>query len=384
MIKKIIESSANILLLLLLLMAAVSYNGKLFGHKIEDIFSNTDTKVELLQPGEEQLRQLGLHRVKLQKVSSGVWSVVDSPEKEIVVHSQRYSKGIYGFSGPIPMYIHLDSDKRIQNILLMDNDETPEFLDNIKSKGIISQWIGKDYDSLSTFKPDALSGATLTSNAINQSLLNSIAGVNNASGAAVSTTIDIKSIIAVLVIIMAIITSFLSKKYKHLRLYQMIVNTIVLGFWCGKFISFKVLAGWVSNGINLVSGGVVLLMLILSIVLPLFFNKKTFYCMWVCPFGAAQELAGKITKRRVHLGKKTIKILNNSKEIITLIVFISMWLGLAPDILDYEPFTAFIFNNASVAVFIIAGLSLITAIFIPRPWCRFVCPAGQILKWIHK
>lgn len=106
--------------------------------------------------------------------------------------------------------------------------------------------------------------------------------------------------------------------------------------------------------------------------------------MWVCPFGAAQELAGKITKRRVHLGKKTIKILNNSKEIITLIVFISMWLGLASDILDYEPFTAFIFNNASVAVFIIAGLSLITAIFIPRPWCRFVCPAGQILKWIHK
>jgi polyferredoxin len=66
-----------------------------------------------------------------------------------------------------------------------------------------------------------------------------------------------------------------------------------------------------------------------------------------------------------------------------LLLFIA-WMGLGVGILKYEPFSAFLFQHASWIVLILAGSVLSISVVIPRPWCRFVCPMGQILSWIQK
>jgi polyferredoxin len=195
---------------------------------------------------------------------------------------------------------------------------------------------------------------------------------------------DIKTIAALLVIILGVIVSFRFKTNKHLRTIQLVLNTVVLGFWCGKFISINVLLGWTANGMNLLTSSAVFLMLVLSFVMPLFFKKKSFYCNWICPFGSAQELAGKLNKKKLHPSPSLMKVLKHTQTFITLAVFFCLWMGIASDIVNYEPFSAFIFKHASLAVLIIAGISLLISIITPRPWCRFVCPTGQILNWTNK
>ncbi|GAF05888.1 4Fe-4S binding protein [Saccharicrinis fermentans] len=384
---KFIESASNTLLLLLFFMAAVSYNGKLFGYKSQDLLSGKKEFVEILPPTHTQLEHLGLENMQLEEDSKGIWRIKNSSENERVVNTLAFSKGIYGFGGPIPMYLYLDKSNTIKQIVLGENSETPDFLASVLQDGIVSQWLGKNTEKMSNIMPDALSGATMTSNAINFSIQKTLDVVDNKSSSRYWwTVLDIKTIIALLVIFLGlIISSIKSKKKKHLRTAMLVLNTGVLGIWCGKFISLNILLGWVANGMNLLTSGVVFLMLLLSVLMPLFFkNKKSYYCNWICPFGSAQELAGRLSKKKIKIGAKFMQILKHTREVITLCVFVGMWLGMASDIANYEPFSAFIFQHASVAVLLIAGLGMLTAVFISRPWCRFVCPTGQVLSWMNK
>ena len=382
---KLIEKISNIVLLLLLFMAAVSYNGKLFGKKLENIIGTEEESIKILPPDAGQLKLLGLSDAVLDDESFGTWSVNRDNAGEYIINTSAFSEGIYGFAGPVPMYIYLDSDRKVKGILLQENSETPDFIESVKDNGIISQWIGKSSSDISSFKPDALSGATITSNAINNSIKQSLSASGGTSiNRGVMDVFDIKSIVALLVIVFGLLLSFKSRANKKLRTIQLILNTAVLGLWCGKFISLKVMLSWTSNGVNVIAGMVLVIMLLLSVVLPIFFNKKSFYCNWICPFGSAQELAGKLNKNKVRIGNKTMNVLKHSREVITLGVFLLLWLGIATDIIDYEPFSAFIFQHASFAVILIALLSLLASVFTPRPWCRFACPTGQVLKWINK
>jgi Na+-translocating ferredoxin:NAD+ oxidoreductase RnfG subunit len=382
---KFIESIANMVLLLLLLMAAVSYNGKLFGRKAEDLFKSKEDAIEINIPTKKQLSELGLQNIQLQESAKGVWKTSSEEQSEKVINTKAFSKGIYGFGGQVPMLMHIDKENRIQNILLLENNETPDFIQSIQEKGIIKQWFGKNYSEAADLKPDVLSGATMTSTAINRSITSSLAAISNHK-ASINwlSVLDLKTIAALLVILLGIVVSFAFKGNKKLRTIQLILNTVILGLWCGKFISIKILLGWTSNGMNLLSSGIVFLMLILAVFMPLFFGKKAYYCTWICPLGSAQELAGKLKKKKWQPSKKAMGILKWSQTAITLSLFFCLWLGLAADIVDYEPFSAFIFQHASFAVLAIAIVSLVTAVFTPRPWCRFACPTGQVLNWTNK
>lgn len=82
--------------------------------------------------------------------------------------------------------------------------------------------------------------------------------------------------------------------------------------------------------------------------------------------------------------KDKLKILKHTRKCITVGLFAAMWLEASTSIAGYEPFSAFLFQHASTAVLIIAGLSLIISLFTPKPWCRFACPTGEMLKWTDK
>ena len=67
------------------------------------------------------------------------------------------------------------------------------------------------------------------------------------------------------------------------------------------------------------------------------------------------------------------KILFGVLMFLTLTGIFSAWT-------DYELFTAFIWQSASVVVIIIAILFVVLSVFVPRPYCRFVCPTGTVFK----
>ena len=386
-IKNLAENLSSLIIVFVLLAASVVQNGKILGTETDDLFSSDEQK-EAKAPTKKELIQVGYSSVKLEKIQNGIWRIKDENNnlKGNVIASLVFNENVFGYAGNIPLFIYTDEDQKISHISVLQNDETPAFMKRVRSKGIVSQWIGKDTKEISKFTPDAVSGATMTSDAINKSVQTSIAVFNSskASYADFKLDWDLKTWLAILVIFSGVFLSIFKAKSKSLRIIQLTLNTLILGFWCGKFLSFEIFLGWTSNGMNIWTNMVLFLMLAFAVLLPMFTKKKSFYCSWVCPFGSAQELAGKITKKKTHIPSNVLKYLKHSQKIITLALFFCLWIGIASDIVHYEPFSAFIFQHASWAVLAIAILSLITSIFINRPWCRFACPTGQILNWANK
>ena len=63
--------------------------------------------------------------------------------------------------------------------------------------------------------------------------------------------------------------------------------------------------------------------------------------------------------------------------VLTALALTGVWSGW----MDYELFTAFLFTAASWVVVVFAAVVLVLSVFVPRPYCRFVCPTGTLLKF---
>lgn len=133
-----------------------------------------------------------------------------------------------------------------------------------------------------------------------------------------------------------------SRRY---RLCQQILNIVVLGFWCGTFMSWSAIIGYMSNGMNVITLLLPILLLIVAFIYPLF-GKKNYYCTNVCPYGGLQEIVGKSVKFKVRMSSKIIKNLNTFRKVL----------------------------------FAIAIVFALLSTIVMRPYCRFVCPMGSLFK----
>lgn len=160
------------------------------------------------------------------------------------------------------------------------------------------------------------------------------------------------------------------------------LNVVVLGLWTGTFVSFTLLLRLFSGGISVGIIGTLaasLLVVVVALLYPLF-GKPAHYCAHLCPFGSAQDLAGKLTKRKPVLPHQVVKVLITFRQLLWAVLTALMMTGTWTAWMDYELFTAFIYSSASIWVIALAVVFLILSVWVPRPYCRFVCPTGSIIK----
>jgi len=108
---------------------------------------------------------------------------------------------------------------------------------------------------------------------------------------------------------------------------------------------------------------------------------KNFYCHYMCPFGAVQELQNKLA------GLPQLKVYGRAREYGTymppVLAFIAIILALItdnPSAVNYEPFSL-IFGRTGVEIqWIMLPLTLFFAFFSFRFYCRFACPVGYLLS----
>lgn len=341
-----------IIIALLLLTVAIQRNQKAFGTPVD----------QLLEP----------------KVEDKSAPISELSNDTVLINSTTIVKGISGYGGPTPVSIYI-SDGKIAKVTALPNTETPDFLSFVLETGILESWNGLSPENAIEKKVDAIAGATLSSEALIANVNQALRYYSKSAASQAANPFNVKNIIAILVILAGIVVSYLSKKGMW-RNVILILNVIVLGFWCGYFISLSLLVNWLSNGVNLIVALVPLCLLAVAIALP-FFGKKGHYCTWHCPLGSAQELMGKARKNKFKIPTKWIKYLSYLREGIMLTLLFIMWLGVGFSIMDYELFSAFLFQSASIGMLIATVIVLILSIFINKPYCRFVCPTGTLLQF---
>ena len=298
-----------------------------------------------------------------------------------VITTANIAKEVWGYGGNVPLNIYL-KDGRIDHVVALPNSESPEYFKTVEDGGLLAAWDGKTPSEAATLHVDGVTGATMSSTAVIESMHKAMEYAEGASLSASNRAPAWKSLkfwCGLLVVICGMIIPFLTKNKKY-RTIQLSLNFIVLGIWSGTFISLSLMVNYLSNGVHLATAIIPLLLLVAAFIYPLF-GKKQHYCTWICPLGSAQELLGKALKKKIRMSPNAVKYLTWFRELLWMLLLAVMWLGVGFELMDYELFSAFMFNQAPVALMIVAGLFAILSAFVPRPYCRFVCPTGSIIKF---
>ncbi len=335
---------------------AVVRNGSLFGRDMTELFSASSSAGE---------------------TADSVAAITYTSGGEII-NTTTIGKDILGYGGTVPLLIYI-SDGRIDSISSLPNAETPKFFNRLAEGGLTRAWNGKTLAEAAELKVDGITGATYSSNAF---IGNVRAGVAYAEGAKASgseSPISAAAIAALVIIAAGAILPLFIHRPAY-RLVQQLLNVAVLGFWAGTFIDYAMMLNFFSNAPRFTLSFIItLLLLVTGLIYPLF-GKPNYYCTWICPFGSLQELAGKVSKRKWHMSPALVKGLDNFRQLLWVVLLALLYIGCGTSWIDYEIFTGFIVESASWIIIAVGLLFVILSIFITRPFCRFVCPTGSILK----
>jgi ferredoxin len=114
---------------------------------------------------------------------------------------------------------------------------------------------------------------------------------------------------------------------------------------------------------------------LLPILFALFFGRV--FCGAACPLGAVQDLLA-IRPRKVP------KALDSALTVLPYVwlglgVFFA-WQGAAFVICEYDPFVGFFRLSMRSGAFWLSIAFVLLSLFVGRPYCRFLCPYGALLR----
>lgn len=301
-----------------------------------------------------------------------------------VIFTSPACDDIKGFGGTVPFAIIFTPKNKIRELYLLPNSETASWIDKLNSQDFFSTWNGLTCKEASQKQVDAVSGATFTSTAVIKSVnkrLSVFAATKEVEkrGGWFNT---VGLILSFIVLIFALFCFLVPQQTARFRIVLLFASVGILGFWAGDFLSIALLHNWLINGLSIKSQIFLFIVMILAVLIPILTNRA-FYCQYLCPFGALQELTGKINKKKIAVENPFKKILKSIKYVFLFVLVLLVVVATDVNIEDFEPFSAFKFKFASLSVLIIAVFMLFLSIFINKPWCRFFCPTGALLNMLR-
>lgn len=371
------------ILLIIVLMFGLGFNGgSMFGYNI----SNKRADEKSFVAFEDAVERYFDQKVSL-KSDDGVMFDVEDGGGEIigyVIWSDSFSQECPGYGGRTPMAIFLDKDQYIRSVQLLQSNESGRFVARLQSLGFFASWDGHHVLDRIT-NPDAVSGATFTSRAV-------IANVDAALSYIItsrrqSTQIDwsavYQQLIVLGVVILSLVCFFFPARTKRLRIPSLIISVVVLGIWQGTFLSIDLLYNWLIHGVSLTARFAMIAIVIISLLAPLLFSRS-YYCTHLCPFGALQELIGRLNPHKFVVPAKILLVFRWIRQAFLVAVIVLLFVNPHFEPSEIEPFTVFMIRSAAVSVIVIAAIGLVTSIFVQRAWCRLFCPTGEILSFLQR
>lgn len=298
-----------------------------------------------------------------------------------LLHAGRHYKGVMGYHGPTPLLIGLSADGKVDGVVLLNNYESPSYIRMIKQDSWLQSWNGMSMEQALNAEVDYVSRATVSCRAIEQTMRTRLSVYLKAESKKRkrSALAWVKDGAAMAVLVFGLLSFFFRRQLKAYRSWLHVASVGVLGLWSGLFLSMDLVGSWALLGANWQAVPLLVAIAALAVLLPLTTNRA-FYCQYICPYGALQELAGKIPAPKPSVNPKVFNTLKELPGLLLLAIAGLLFFGMELDLNLAEPFSAFLLEAAPIVVLILAVAFVLLSIFTPKPWCNYFCPTGRLLK----
>ena len=309
-----------------------------------------------------------------------------------VFSTSNLAPNIYGYGGTLDLAVYVERTGVLRRFDIISSNETPAYLDMLLSWK--RELLGKNIFEPAPFKDiDAVSGATLTSDAIVQTL--ETAGRTFArqvlgkevepgepearqpkAGIMNSQSRDFLCLAALLAL--AVMLRYQPNLW--MRRFMLAASLVATGVLLNLQYSTQQVMSLLSLNVGAVAlSGPFFLVALVPLFVLLFGNV---YCGYVCPFGAIQELVGDFWPGRVNksVDKRVWRYARSAKYFLLLLVVILFAITRDYTVLGADPLiTIFspVRNRPAVGITVAV---LILSVFFGRFWCRNLCPAGAFLS----
>ena len=314
------------------------------------------------------------------------WALRTSPAADRVV----------GYQGPTDALIGFDPEGRVAGVAVLASFDNEPYVGYVRDDRAFRRvYRGLTCEALAGIDPDAtgvegVSGATMTSQAVAQGIVRAArahqagpaAGARRLSIAAVVRDLDGPRLGALAVIAVGVVTAFTRLRGGWFgRLALPLTVLAYLGFGAGALCSQAQVWGWAQAGVP--RGAVVLAALAaVAMVLPAT-TRRNVYCSHLCAHGAAQQLLVRLARPRRTVPAALQPWLRALPTALLALAILVAVLHLPLNLVDLEPFDAYLPTVAGVAALGLCGASLAASAFWPMAYCRHACPTGALLDHLR-
>lgn len=308
-----------------------------------------------------------------------------------VLRTSPVSDKITGYVGSTDTLVGLDPGMKVVGIRIRSSQDTKDHVEDVgRDEYFTSRWTGKTWDEVAGTEPHAagiegVSGASLTSIAIANGIHQRFRKASEATAASPPPVrFGAPDIGLIAVIGVAFAFSFVEKLRGRAwarRGFQAVLIGYV-GFANGQILSQSLLGGWAASAVPWRLAPGLVLLTAAALIVP-WATRRQVYCSQICPHGAAQEWAGRLSKRRVKVPRGIDRGLRWLPALLIALVLVVVMFQLPFDLAGIEAFDAYLVRAAGWATITIAVVGLVAAAFVPMAYCKYGCPTGMVLSFVR-
>lgn len=311
----------------------------------------------------------------------------ETPERYCFVASDFVDPGV-GYAGPIDLAVCLDRTGVLIDVRPLSSRETPRYFARLEHWWAAWRgWPAVDADANAPSPVDAVSGATVSSRAVIDTLRRAApafaAAARLREGHAAAANGGIRWPRETVALAAFAAAALVLRRRATLRVWArravLAACLGVFGLWLNVQFSIVHVGAWLSSPWPSPSARLAFVLpFAVTIFVALFGNV---YCGWLCPFGAAQELVAALRSARWRWEPppRVYRWARSLKYVLLGVVVLGALFTPEARLDEIDPLAAAFAPPAWTPLAALSLGALAASWIIPRFWCRALCPAGAWL-----
>lgn len=332
---------------------------------------------------------------KLEESSGEVFVCKDS--KGTAIGFSTITDG-QGFSGSTSVGILWDLDGKITELHVVGHHDDINWWNMLEAKQYFDQYIGRSFTQIFQLGQDidAVTGATYSSDGVATAVREARFLVSEALGDPIPRETQPihfghKEIIVLAAILGVVIIRRFALTGKWIRYSSLAFSFGIFGVWLVIPLSIGNIIAWALGFPPNIHTQLYMYFLVIGIIGLAFLFSKNYYCYWLCPFSAVQEIMHQLGKVSIKPSQKIFRILHSARYFFLWLAVLFAVISNNASVSNFEPWGTLFSLKGSVVQWVLLAAILLSALIVRNIWCCYLCPVGacldlilEVRKWINR